>query len=158
MNKAQGDARQAIALARELANGHLALASVLENSLEFLGASEEFERALALAPGNARVLRDYGSFAVYMGRTEAGLKAAQRSVVLDPLNFDNHFSLGESLYIARRYNESIRAFTAAKLLAPDDAFINGWLGFAYYSSGDYQSARTACEGPGHEIIKQFCRA
>jgi TolB-like protein len=158
MNKAQGDARQAIALARELANGHLALASVLENSLEFLGASEEFERALALAPGNARVLRNYGLFAVRMGRTEAGLKAAQRSVVLDPLNSNNHFSLGESLLIARRYNESIRTFTAAKVLAPDDAFINGWLGFAYYLSGDYQSARTACEGPGHEINKQFCWA
>jgi hypothetical protein len=43
---------------------------------------------MALAPGNARVLRDYGEFAVSMGHTDAGIAAARRAVALDPLTND----------------------------------------------------------------------
>jgi TolB-like protein/cytochrome c-type biogenesis protein CcmH/NrfG len=158
LNKAREDARRAIALAPELGSGHLVLARVLEDSLEFVHAGQEYERALALAPGNARVQRKYGAFAVFMGRTEAGLAAAKRSVLLDPLNFDSHMSLGQSLLTARRYGEAIQTFTDAKTLTPDNAFINGWLGLAYYGSGDFQSARTVCEGPGNEVLNGYCLA
>ena len=82
---------------------------------------------MALAPGNARVLRDYGFFAVSMGKTEAGLAAARRVVRLDPLNLSSHFWLGNSLTAARRYSEAIRAFSDAKTLALDDSWNNGWL-------------------------------
>src|SRR5215471_9553154 len=57
-DKAQADARQALALAPSLAEGHLALARLLEaGSLDFAQASEAYERALAFGPGNAEVLR-----------------------------------------------------------------------------------------------------
>ena len=54
-------------------------------TLDFTQASEEYERALALAPGNAEVLRISGEFAAYMGHFDAGVAAARRAVVLDPL-------------------------------------------------------------------------
>lgn len=97
LDKAQADARKAIALAPGLAEGHLALASYFAGSLDFSRAIEEFERALALAPGSTRVLRDYGSFAVAMGRTDFGLTSLRRAVVLDPLNVLSHGFLGEAL-------------------------------------------------------------
>ena len=56
-----------------------------QDTLDFTQASEEYERALALAPGNAQVLRISGAFAAYMGHFDAGLAAARRAVVLDPL-------------------------------------------------------------------------
>jgi len=58
--------------------------------LEFTPATEEYERALALGPGNARVMRDYGLFAALMGREDLGLTSLRRAVVLDPLNIDSH--------------------------------------------------------------------
>jgi TolB-like protein len=58
--KAQADARKAIALAPDLGEGHLVLANSLAEQLYFTRASEEYERALTLAPGNALVLQDYG--------------------------------------------------------------------------------------------------
>jgi tetratricopeptide (TPR) repeat protein len=61
-NRAQADAHKAIALAPDLAEGHLALASLSEVSLEFTHAGQEYERAVALAPGNARLLRRVRSF------------------------------------------------------------------------------------------------
>ncbi len=66
-NKDQADARKAIALEPNLAQGHLALAVLFEASLDFLRASQEYNRALALEPGNARLLTNYGWFAVVMG-------------------------------------------------------------------------------------------
>ncbi len=63
-DKAQADARQSVVLAPDLAQAHLAMATVLElGTLDFTLASEAYERALALAPGNAQVLRISGLFA-----------------------------------------------------------------------------------------------
>jgi TolB-like protein len=65
-DKAEADARKAIALAPELGLGHAALGSAFETALNFRDASTEYGRAIALEPGNARILIDYGYFAVCM--------------------------------------------------------------------------------------------
>ena len=143
--KAQADAQKALALAPELAEAHEALACVLRDSLEFTRAAEEFQRAVALAPGNARLLGDYGVFPAEMGQTEAGPAAARRALVLDPLGPDARATLGYALMAARRYPEAIKAFTDAKELTPVSGFLNAWLSFSYYAIGDVPSARTACE-------------
>jgi len=155
--KAEEDARKAVTLAPDLADGHLALAKLFEDSLAFAEAAQEYERALNLEPGNAKLLRRYGWFAVLMGRTEAGLAAARRSVVLDPLNPDNHFELGASLVQARRFAEAIGAFKNVIAVYPDDPNVNQWLGMAYYESGDFQSARAWCE-KSHDVNRPFCLA
>jgi TolB-like protein/cytochrome c-type biogenesis protein CcmH/NrfG len=156
-NKAQIDARKAIALAPDLADSHLALANFFAGSLQFTDALGEYERALALAPGNAAILKEYGAFVVLIGRTEAGVAAARRLLVLDPLNSMNHFGLGVSLAFARRYGEAITALTNAKALAPEDVSVNMWLGITYYLSGDYRSARLACERAG-DVNGPWCLA
>jgi len=156
-NKAQSDARKAIALAPDLAESHLALANFFAGSLELADAFKEYERAQALAPGNATILKEYGAFAVLIGRSEAGLAAVHHLLVLDPLNSINHFGLGVSLAFARRYGDAIIAFMDAKALAPGDVSVNMWLGISYYLSGDFQSARTACEKAG-DINGPWCLA
>jgi adenylate cyclase len=84
-DKAQADARQALELAPDLAQAHLALAYVSDNTLDFTQANDEYERALGLAPGNAEVLRYSGDLHLAMGHFDAGVAAARRAVVLDPL-------------------------------------------------------------------------
>ncbi|MBS0367374.1 MAG: TIR domain-containing protein [Proteobacteria bacterium] len=155
--RAQADAQKAITLAPGLAEAHLALATVLRDSLDFRRASEEYQRAVALAPGNARVLGEYGVFAVEMGQAETGLAAVRRALVLDPLSADAHRLLGDALTTARRDSEAIEAFTAARALAPNDGFTNAWLGFTYYQVGDFENARTACAA-ADESNKAICLA
>jgi TolB-like protein/Flp pilus assembly protein TadD len=157
LNRSEADARKAVELAPELAEGHMALAEVFRSSLEFTDAAREYERAFALEPGNARLLRGYSDFAVLMGKTEAGLAAARRAVVLDPLNFLNHLSLGSCLVNARRYDAGIMALMEAKALNPNDRSINGWLGYAYYWSSNFEAARAACEG-ADEVNGPLCLA
>ena len=155
--KALADANKAIELAPQLAEAHNALANVLRDSLQFTRAVEEYQRALALGPGNVRLLADYGAFATEIGQTEPGLAAVRRAVVLDPLSANTRGLLGWALLPARRYRESIDALMEAKQLAPGSGFINGWLGFAYYAIGDYPNARSACEG-ADESNKPICFA
>ena len=64
---------------------------------ESLGALEAY-RGVARDLATARRV-------VPNSRTAAGLEAAQRLLVLDPLNSMNHFGLGVSLAFARRYGD-----------------------------------------------------
>jgi TolB-like protein/cytochrome c-type biogenesis protein CcmH/NrfG len=140
------DARQALALAPDLAEGHLALARFLQwYSLDFARANEEYERALVVAPGNALVLQQYGTYAVFVGRTAAGIAAARRAVVLDPLNKDNYSSLGFALYLGRQYDEAISALNENLALDPDDSEAYGLRGLSYYALGNLENARASCE-------------
>jgi TolB-like protein/Flp pilus assembly protein TadD len=155
--KAEADAQKAIALAPDLAQAHLALATVLElGTLDFTRASEEYERALALAPGNAQVLRISGLFAAYMGRTDAGLAAARRALVLDPLARDSHSVLGRALYAARRYEESVVALSEGISLDPSVKAFYTYRGFAYYGLKDLAGARTSCESERDYAGNQWC--
>jgi TolB-like protein len=157
--KAQADARQALILAPDLAQAHLALASALElGTLGFTQASEAYNRALALAPGNAQVLRLSGLFAAYMGHFDAGLAASHRAVVLDPLADVSHFDLGSALYAARRYEEAVTAYARAISLSPDFNEAYGWRGTAYYGLGDLESARASCEMKPDHWASQRCLA
>jgi TolB-like protein len=158
-DKALADARQAVSLAPELAQAHAALGQAAGyGKLDFAKANESYERALALAPGNAQVLRDSGSFAVFMGRFDAGLAALRRAVVLDPLADAIRFDLGSALYAARRYEEALAAYTQVIILAPDFNETYAERGFAYYALGDLERARASCETKPDFWFSQQCLA
>ena len=157
-DKAQADARQALALAPDLAQGHLALAYVSEDTLDFTQAGEAYERALALAPGNAEVSRRSGRFAALIGHFDAGVAATRRAVVLDPLARGSHVALGDALYAARRYQEAVAAFAEVISLDPDFKATYGERGLAYYGLGDLKSARASCETKPDHWVSQWCLA
>src|SRR5262249_50635567 len=147
------DARKSIVLAPGLGEGHAALAGLLKDSADFVGANREYERALALAPGNAEILAAYGVFAVQVGRTETGLTAMRRALQLDPLSNNAHDWLGRSLIIARQYREAITVLSDSLKLFPNDGFMTGRLGYAYYLSGDLPRARDECQRSSYEFLK-----
>jgi TolB-like protein/tetratricopeptide (TPR) repeat protein len=157
-DKSQEDALKAVALAPELPEGHLALAILFEGRLEFTRAMQEYDRALALGPGNARVLRDYGVFAVQMGRSATGIAAARRSVVLDPLNPASHGFLGGTLYFSRRNPEALAAYQGALALDPDHPVVHAWLGLINYALRDFDAARASCEIKTEYSMTQECLA
>jgi TolB-like protein/lipoprotein NlpI len=159
LDKALADARQAITLAPELAEGHLALSYYFQNGvLDFAQAGVELERAVALAPGSAHTIGSYGRFAVLTGHPDAGIAAARHAVLLDPLNSESHYRLAETLYFARRYAESVAAFSDVLVLDPKDTDSPGGRGLAYYGLGDFQKARASCEARPESEASQWCLA
>jgi TolB-like protein/tetratricopeptide (TPR) repeat protein len=158
LEKARSDAQRAIALSPDLDEGHIALGQVYESAFELTRASEEYERALALGPGNARVLRGYGTFASLMGHEDSALTALHRSLALDPLNPSSQWALGWGLTKLRRYREAIAAFQEFRTFKPDDPGASGFIGLNYYLHGDFQRARLFCENKSDEEISQMCLA
>ena len=157
--KAEADARQALKLAPDLAEGHLALARFLASTpLDYTNASEAYERAMALAPGDAGVLAGSGLFAVSMGRFDVGLAAVRRAVALDPLNPQSHEALGEALFWARRYQEAVAALGEVISLEPNFKRTYGFRGVAYYWLGDFQTARSSCETKPDHWSSLWCLA
>jgi TolB-like protein/Flp pilus assembly protein TadD len=158
-DKARADADMAIALAPELAESHLALAFIFQQgTLDFPRAKQEYDRALALAPGKERVIRNYGVFAVLMGETDSGLAALRRAVALDPLGFNAHRHLGHGLISARRYEEAVTAYANALALEPDDPSSRAHRGLAYFLLGDFQNARSSCDMKPGYWLSQLCLA
>jgi TolB-like protein/DNA-binding winged helix-turn-helix (wHTH) protein len=172
LKKALADARQAVTVAPELAEGHLALHLLFNQELDFAQASVELQRAVALAPGNASVLVRYGRFAVLTGHTDAsiaaarravidaGIAAARRAVILDPLNPNSHYRFGHAVYFARRYAEAVAAFSDFLVLDPQSPNPDspGFRGLAYYGLGDFDRARTSCEARPDNPTSQWCLA
>jgi TolB-like protein/Tfp pilus assembly protein PilF len=157
--KAEADARRALEIAPDLAEARVALGSVFETgTLEFARANKEYERALALAPGNAGVLSQIGAFAAYMGHFDAGITAARRAVALDPLNRASHTALGDALYAARRYQEAAAAYAEAMNLNPNYEVAYGYRGLALYGLGDLERARNSCETRRDYWVSQWCLA
>jgi len=157
--EARAAAEKALALAPELGEAHAAFAEVIDLGFtDYARAAVEYERALALSPGNALVLRMSASFLSRMGRIEAALAYAQRVVVLDPLNVSSHRALGGVLYDARRYREAIEAFNRALTLNPHAGGVPSIRGEAYLSLGQFEAARASCATPPLDGISNACLA
>jgi TolB-like protein/Tfp pilus assembly protein PilF len=158
-DRALADARQAIALAPELASGHSALGFYLWNGVfDLRGASAEFERARALAPGSAAILQVYGLYAISMGNFPPGIADLRRAAELDPLNVASYYLLGRGLYWSHRYAEALPALDEATAL--DAAFLATYeyRGLAYIGLGEFDKARAACESKPEYWGAQWCLA
>jgi TolB-like protein len=155
---ARTDAGDAVALAPELGDGYAALGEVLERGFfDFADAANEHERALALAPGDARVLRAYSHFAAYMGHMDAAIASARRNVELDPLNLLAYRTLGEALHAARRYEEAIAAYDQAIDLNPGHASeVYQRRARSYYMVGNFPLAKASCEAEPDHYQVQLC--
>ena len=158
LDRAHDDAHKALALAPDLLEAHLALATALEGTLDFAGAQAEYLRALAIAPSNPRVLRDYALFASFMGQVDEGLNAGRRAVELDPLNTWAHEFLGTALLVSRRYEAAVAALMDAETVDPKNASSPGYRGMAYYLLGDLEQARSSCETEVAGASSQLCLA
>jgi TolB-like protein len=159
--KAGESAGRAIALAPDSGEAHLAAAVVYQRTLEFGRAASEFDRALALAPGNAQVQSNFATFAGLMGHFEVAQSAAHRGVRLDPQNYDSHLRLAGVLANARLFNETIAAAQEAQAINPDLRVAGRQVADSYLALGRNDLARQMCESPATVIAddnRHFCLA
>jgi len=155
--RALAAAQRAVQLAPELAEAHLALAATLDSSmLEFRKAMPEYERALTLGPGSAKVLGNSAEFLSRMGHSEAALLNARQAVALDPVNAHSYGNLGRVLYFNRRYPEAIAAFNRALSLDAHARWATAFRGFSYLGLGQVAAAIDSCRVPPVSWVSQLC--
>jgi TolB-like protein/Tfp pilus assembly protein PilF len=141
-------AERAVALAPQLGETHLALGELLAfNLLDYGDAAPEFERALTLAPGNARVQLGFAGFSAQLGHFDRAVAAARRGVNLDPQNVWAHITLAQVLYLSRRYAEAQAALVDARVLSPGSEFISALVRAVRLQAGEVDQVRQGCESP-----------
>ena len=139
--KARTAAEKALALDPNLADANLAFAWIKATyDWDWAAADASYQRALALEPGNAMVVRSAGGLAASLGRLDEALALHRRAVELDPLSAAARMNLGTYAYYAGHYDEAVAAFRNLLELDPSIPVIHHDLARVYLAQGRPQQA------------------
>ncbi len=137
-------AEQALALAPELAESHLALGSFHRHVRRDLAqAVELLRRGLEVAPDNADLLRNLGFAELGRGRLEEALVAVRRASSLDPQSWANQNGLAYTLINLHRPREAREAAERGLALNPTNVYLLELKVETYLQEGDLAGAREA---------------
>jgi serine/threonine-protein kinase len=100
-------ARTAMRLAPGLARAHVAMAIIHQGTLNLAPAAAEYQRALELAPGDARIVGQYAALVGRFGHVSEALRLADQAVALDPISADSYRIRFMTLFGSRRYGEAV---------------------------------------------------
>ena len=151
--KAREAAQRALSIAPDLAEGHVGLGLVLQgHDWNWSAAEAQFQRALALQPGNAEVLRAFASMAGILGRQDEAIEFLRRAVVLDPLSASGQRFLGLRCAMFGRLDEAESALHTALDLNPQSGLVNCFLSVVRLFKGD---GAGALECARREVLPDF---
>jgi serine/threonine protein kinase/tetratricopeptide (TPR) repeat protein len=122
-------AERAVTLAPALAEAYVSRAEVRSLAFaEWEAAANDYQKALALAPGNASALAGYAGILATLGRTTEGVRQARLAAELDPLSAEAHYFLGSLYAQTGQYALAKEALGKAEALAPNHLGANflGW--------------------------------
>jgi TolB-like protein/Tfp pilus assembly protein PilF len=122
--RAQAATDKSIALAPDLADGYAARGWLRSTvTWDWSGGRADFEKALALEPGNAATQRRYGNLLASLGRVTECIVATRKAIELDPLSADAWSNLGSAYFIDRnQYREAREALDRALAINPESSF------------------------------------
>jgi TolB-like protein len=156
VHQAIASAEKAVSIAPERGELHMRLAQTrMATRLDFAAAAPEFERALALAPGNSPVLSAYSEFAVNIGHVDSAVMYARRAVDLDRQNSTAYSWLSWVLFAAHRYAEALATLQDAKRLAPEDASLDVQEIKIDLGAGPTNQTVARCESPSVPLSSDF---
>jgi serine/threonine protein kinase/tetratricopeptide (TPR) repeat protein len=139
--KARTAAEKALALDPNLADANLAFGWIKATfDWDWAAADASYQRALALEPGNAMVVRGAGGLAASLGRLDEALALHRRAVELDPLSAAARMNLGTYAYYAGHHDEAVAAFRNLLELDPSIPVIHHDLARVYLAQGRPQQA------------------
>jgi Flp pilus assembly protein TadD len=134
--EAEGDLREAARLDDTLGEAHAALGILYDLTQRSEQAEIEHQRAVALAPSNARYLNNLG-FSLFMrGKAREAISVFGRAARLDPTNHRVRTNLGFALAATGDLRGAVREFE----MGGSAAEAKNNLGFAYERRGDLAHA------------------
>jgi len=122
-------AHKALELDPELAEAHALLADIYGLQFQWTDAEAEYKRALELKPNDAVAHLGFAHWLLSHARTEEAIAWSRRARELDPLG-TTVWAVGQIMFYARHYDESIQELHSALAVRPDDALALWYLGIA----------------------------
>jgi tetratricopeptide (TPR) repeat protein len=134
-------AEKAIALDDSLAEAHVSLAMVrVSYDWDWVGAEEEFRRAIALNPSYATAHQWYGESLASWGRFAEAETEVKRAQELDPLSPIVNMAVAEVYAWEHRDDEAIAQYKRVLELDPSFSGAYGNLAASYQRKGMYAEA------------------
>ncbi|MGC2030121.1 MAG: tetratricopeptide repeat protein [Steroidobacteraceae bacterium] len=122
-----------------LATGVLGIVHIYHD-WDWAAGTIELDRALALAPGNARMLLFHSEASWAVGQWDSAIRDLSAAVALDPLYPAGYTLLGEVQLAAGHWTEAEAAFNRALEIAPHYAFVHFDLAEALLFKGEKEEA------------------
>ena len=135
-------AEKAVSVDASSAYAHAQLAAALFRQLRVSEAELEFERALALNPGDAEVHHAYAVFLDDTHRADLGIEEMKRAIELEPLSLAYKTDLGMSYFYAKRYADAIAVYHSVLTLDPDYIEAHEYLASMYVFQAQWSNARS----------------
>ncbi|HEV7432124.1 MAG TPA: tetratricopeptide repeat protein, partial [Steroidobacteraceae bacterium] len=135
--EARAAADKAVALQPDLAYGYLTRGTLrVVNDLDFAGAREDFQHALALEPENADVMVYYGSgLLTPTGQLPEAIAVLRKSTQGDPLNARSWAFLGRAYYFQGDFNAAHAALERSLEISPQQTYAPNMLAQCYLMEG-----------------------
>ena len=141
MPMAKEAALKALAIDETVADGHFALALVLDyDEWNWPEAEQEYRRALELNPADTLAQVAYGQLLGRLGRADAGIAECRHAVERDPLSLLNRYNLALVFCLSRRFDAALTEARAAVELEPTYQLFYSDLGWALAGLGRYGEA------------------
>jgi TolB-like protein/tetratricopeptide (TPR) repeat protein len=146
-------AQRAIDIEPKLAEAELAMGFALYTGrLDVAGARPFYERAYALANGNADILLLFALYCSRAGRAADAQAAIAQALTFDPLNPRTHRASGSIEYAARSYRAALAPLARALQLNPGLSNAHSLIGYCKMQLGDLPGAMAEFEAEPHAIF------
>ncbi len=139
-DQAKAECEGAVTLGSAGAAGHICLGLIYGGTGKNREATEEFQRAVELEPGNESAAIGLASSLEHQGKIEDAESAYQRVVDAHPQSYFAYNNMGGFYYRRSQYEKAIGMFRKVTELAPENyaGFVN--LGGTYNDLGRYLEA------------------
>jgi DNA-binding winged helix-turn-helix (wHTH) protein/TolB-like protein/Flp pilus assembly protein TadD len=157
--KARRAVERALAIDPDLAAAHSALGHIeVQYEHDWDGATREYARAIQLDPSLALTYHRRGLLYAMQGDTDRAIAEAERAQQLEPLWLAPRTAVGNFLYHAKRYDESIRLIEQVLALDERSDSARSVLIRDLIGKGDYERAlveidRRPLQAPGSSAFR-----
>jgi Tfp pilus assembly protein PilF len=136
--------RDAVAARPRWAEAHLELGEIHADLTEWDIASDSFETAIRLQPGNAEARGNLVVAFARLGRTAEAVSALEGLAYHHPQDFEVHLLLGTLYRRAHRHDDAMRAFRRAVQLPAPPRGRRCWLGPTVLGGDAWDTVLASC--------------
>lgn len=155
MPKAKAAAEQALKIDPDSAEGHVAMALVLQSyDWNWEGAEREYQRAIHINPSYATARQWHSLLLTALGKRNEALNEIRLAEQTDPLSLIIRASRVQALYFDHQYDHVIEICQQTLQIAPSFYYMDYHLGRAYVQKGMFPQAITVFQEMEHLIGKR----